>query len=244
MPGNILGGGRDVLRRLLFGDPYPIGRLLEKRGLVSVFVVGSRIEDSRIERFAGEEAQLEHFLSLVDEGSVVWDIGANVGMFSVFSSRAGGDVTAFEPDPSFCGRLRQNVALNGQEVRVREVALSDENGEAALYSDGVSGISPGITIEEGEERGEVTVETIRADDVEVEPPDVVKLDVEGAEASVLRGMTETLRSASTVFVEVHPALLPRFGDDVEDVMESLESAGFGQELSIGRDEQTHYVFEK
>lgn len=232
------------IRTAIADEPYPTTRLVELKGISSVFEVTNSVEDHRAAGFGGEREQLEQFLDVVKEGDEVWDIGANVGIFSIFPSRIGCNVTAFEPDPGFASRLQRNIDLNGQDIQVREVAIGADNGQATLYTDGVDGMSPGLTKNDEEERGKVSVESVQADTLDMEPPDVVKIDVEGAEADVLRGMTNILESVEIVFVEIHPEMLPRFGDSIDDVILPLEAGGFEQRFSRDRNEQTHYIFER
>ena len=71
----------------------------------------------------------------VRSGGVVWDVGANVGFYSLIASRLVGDgeVVAFEPLPANQEAIRRNLALNEiANVRLAGVALSDEEGEAEL----------------------------------------------------------------------------------------------------------------
>lgn len=220
---------------------YPTVKLVELDNHSAIFEVTNSVEEHRTAAFGGEKTQLKQFINSVDKEDVIWDVGANVGLFSIFASRVGADVIAFEPDPSFAQRLQRNRYLNGQDINVNEIALSDENGTATLYSDGVDGMSPGLTKEDGEQRSEVSIRSARGDGLDSPVPDVLKIDVEGAEASVLRGMENILPSVNTVFVEVHQEMLPRFGDSIDTVRELLETARFNQRFSKPRNEQTHYI---
>ena len=129
--------------------------------------------------------------------AVLWDIGANFGQHAVTAAalHPGLPVCAFEPNPAAAARLRAHAALNRVAVHVEEVALGDRSGTARLHvnATGNSGMSTlndpavGPSVEVAIERGDRLV-----DRGLLPPPTVVKLDVEGAEAAVLRGFGELL----------------------------------------------------
>jgi len=226
-------------------EAYPVVRALETSGVASVFEATTWKEDTRIKGFGNEREQLDRFLERVEPGTTVWDIGANLGLYTVFAARRGGAVHAFEPDPSFSDRLRRNLQLNGQDATVHELALSDENGTATLSTDGLEGDSPALSAGSDSERDSVTVETIRGDDLEttVPDPEVLKIDVEGAETGVLRGLGDRLSGARAVMIELHPNMITRFGSDIEEVRAILEREGFELTWEHRRDDQVHAIYE-
>jgi FkbM family methyltransferase len=135
-------------------------------------------------------------------GSVFYDIGANVGFFTLVGARLVGPrgaVWAFEPNPETIPVLRRNIALNGfRHVTVIESALGARVGRATLVSD-----DP-LTAHLGATGVPVDVTTLDAMLEQLRPPDLVKIDVEGAEAEVLAGMRKTLDEfAPVVICEVH-----------------------------------------
>lgn len=136
---------------------------------------------------------------LLQEGDVVLDVGANVGLVArQFATYVGptGNVLAFEPDIKTSVYLKRNVRKLPQ-VQVHEVALSDANGTASFYLDPRSGTSNSLA--EREVAGDVvTVPCETLDHFLTSHPfdriALIKIDVEGAESKVLRGMRETLKS--------------------------------------------------
>lgn len=135
-------------------------------------------------------------------GDVFIDIGANVGFFTVLGARLvgpSGSVYAFEPVKENAEAVRRNVDLNGLgPVVVREEAISDASGQARIYlthhDGGATLCSTGVV--PIDVAGETIVERRSLDELiakgEVLPPNVIKLDVEGAEIEALRGMKDTL----------------------------------------------------
>jgi FkbM family methyltransferase len=173
----------------------------------------------------------EALAELVKPGQTVYDVGANIGFFTILCSRLVGPegrVYAFEPIPQNLATLRHNVALNGlTNVTIVEKALSSSTGTAQMFVSPWSAFHSldveGATKQEnhGPAAGEVTVQTITLDEFlqgeGVCPPDLVKIDVEGAELIVVRGMSETLRTVKPLLLcELHDTNLD-YGEFVDSI---------------------------
>jgi FkbM family methyltransferase len=213
------------------------------------FEIRDRVESFRVERFGGEEDFLRTILDEVRAGDTLYDVGACVGMVAIHAARRGASVVAFEPDPGYRQRLATNLALNRTAVQVVEWAVSDSAGEASLYTDGAGHASP--SLRQKGKRGRVTVQTRSIDAAlkagEIQPPDVIKMDIEGAEILALRGMSELLRSPTAprvIFLEVHSGMLPDFGSSPAEVRALLESSGYRLDYEIARGGQIHQIFRK
>lgn len=151
---------------------------------------------------------INHFL----EGGLFFDIGANVGLYSMALARAAGSAfrgVAFEPCPSTVNCLRENLALNGiGSVLVRELALSSRPGVMTLsaYPNGLNNfpLSERDTV-----HPKVEVKCVTLDDFcarEQLMPTVCKIDVETQELDVLSGAMATLtRCRPVLMIEVHGA---------------------------------------
>lgn len=141
-----------------------------------------------------ERSKLQHFVAHVRPGQTVWDIGANVGLYSVASSRAvgaTGSVVAFEPMPPNLVFLNRHKQLNRLDnLQIVTKAVFDHDGTVQMAS-GDSRSEFHISRE-----GTTEVETIRLDvwsrKTRGRAPDIVKIDVEGAEDGVLAGGHEVL----------------------------------------------------
>lgn len=152
-----------------------------------------------------EKAALARFLGLLRPGQTVVDVGANVGLYTLAAARAvgpGGRVVAFEPEPRNCARLQRNVEANGHaNVTVVQAAVGEASGRARLYLGGDSGVHSLLAERAGGPA--VEVEVVALDEYcerEGLVPDVVKVDAEGAELAVLRGLRRTLRRAGGIAV--------------------------------------------
>ncbi len=186
-----------------------------------------------------EPEQTHLFETHVGQGATVLDVGAHVGYYTLLSATLAGSagrVVAFEPNPANAAFLRRHVEMNGFcTVRVDQAAVSDRAGTARFEFG--SGSGTGHLAEDGP----VMVRTVTVDDVCGEHglvPAAIKIDVEGAEAAVLRGAAETLgRARPVVFLSTHGAgvhhtclgllrdagyrLFPILGGDVETTAEVL-----------------------
>lgn len=133
-------------------------------------------------------------------GAVFYDLGANVGFFSLIASQLvgrEGHVYALEPSPVAAGALRANVTLNRlSNVTVIEAAAGREDGSARLDPVDDEASQSARLLADGEPGGltvrMVTIDTLVRDGAR--PPDVVKIDVEGAEEEAVHGMRATLKS--------------------------------------------------
>jgi FkbM family methyltransferase len=190
-----------------------------------------------------EREQTRLFEQLLRPGGVVLDVGANVGYYTLLASVLvgdGGAVHAFEPEPRNAEFLRHHLRVNGaRNVTVQQAAVSDREGTARFEFGSGSG-----TGHLGES-GALEVRTLRLDDYCAEHgivPTAIKIDVEGAEMSVLVGASRTLALhkpvifLSTHGAEVHAASLgflrglgyelrPILGGDVQSTTEVLATPG-------------------
>jgi len=182
-----------------------------------------------------EPSVQEAFRRVVAPGATVLDVGANLGFFSLLASRLAGPcgkVVAVEALPDNAEALRANCALNdASNVTVLEAAASDGDGRGAFLH--VEEGSWSHLADRGWHRG--TVEQIEVELTTVDglidrgflaAPDVVKIDVEGSEAAVLDGMTDTLR-------HVRPILIIELHGTNQEVFERLEKADYFPRTSTG-----------
>jgi len=148
-----------------------------------------------------KQRSLERF---VRPGMTLYDIGAQAGFYTLFFSRLvgpTGTVYAFEPCAYEARYLLDHIRLNGlRNVRVIQAAVWTASGLAALTTDrgqtqnAISSSTDSI----------LQVPTLALDDLHIPPPDLIKMDVEGAESAVIEGAKRTLQNHRPIaFVALH-----------------------------------------
>lgn len=158
------------------------------------------------------------FLSINLRGKKVFDVGAYIGLFTLFFARSvgkNGEVVAFEPNPILCNIIKESILLNNfYNVRIMQLALGRRKKRELLI---FPRLLPGVGSIENHERVrilrqgnakaiEVNVDTIDSliENKKVPIPDLVKIDVQGAEYDVLRGMVKTIKTHKPkILVEIH-----------------------------------------
>lgn len=188
------------------------------------WIVGSSVHGC----WAGNAA----FASAIAPGTCIYDIGANVGIYTLLASlRTGpaGKVYSFEPFPRNARYLRRHIELNQlQNCCVMEVAASDTEGTQRLST------AFEFHMIRFAQDGDLTVPCVTLDaciygEKKMCPPNVIKMDVEGAEMLVLRGATRALSEFHpSLFIEIHGVAQHRDCDDF------LASKGYRLEEEYGK----------
>ena len=153
------------------------------------------------------------------EGATVLDIGANVGSYTLLFARwvgAAGRVYAFEPAVASRAGLERHLSINGlsDRVTVRPEAVSERSGSAAFLDAGTHGDNRLVPAGTPDTTSVPSVSIDDFCDTTGISPDVIKIDIEGAELSALRGARRTIAArgpALALFVELHPAIWPSLG---------------------------------
>lgn len=174
----------------------------------------------RYETFSSKEPETLEWIDGMPLGSVLWDIGANVGLYSVYAAKKKKcKVYAFEPSVFNLELLARNIFLNGlsETVCVVPIALTDKVGPSQMKM--TSTEWGGALSTFGESYGwdgnlmqtafEFQTIGLRVEDVVTDllvlKPDYIKLDVDGIEHLILNGGREVLRNVKGVLIEVNDA---------------------------------------
>jgi len=209
-------------------NTYKMNLYLDDKGIAQeLFVYGKR-------EFFGTDLLYD----IVKEDDIVLDIGANIGYFVLIESQLvgpKGKVYAVEPSHINFERLQENIELNQcQNINCYNLAMGDKNGKAKMFISNRSNWSRLIEIEVPDKINQVIevdqqkVDTFLEDK---EKPTFIRMDVEGYEAAILKGMTETLKLENlSVFLELHPTILKPH--DIISIFEIFKNNGF----------QTKYCF--
>jgi FkbM family methyltransferase len=197
---------------------------LVKRGLLRVFSP-AELQYWQLTMSGKAEAELAVFPRLVPRGTVAIDVGANVGLYSLAFLRRGASVVAMEPQVRYRHALD---ALSGRfgRLTVCQAAASDASGYADLRVP-VGEVDMGgfATLRSLSDSQDVqSVRTVRLDDLDVHKVSAIKIDVEGHEASVIRG-------ALQLIITYHPFLMLEIeqryiAEPVSDVIQLVENLGY------------------
>lgn len=165
-----------------------------------------------------ESESVDLFLKLMQPGDVVYDVGAHIGYYTLIAAKkqinSGGHVIAFEPNPTNLRILRKHLQLNNiTNVTVIEAAVAESSGKSKFAlgtGTGTGHMAPD---------GQLEVQTVSLDELVqqgiIPPPQIIKIDVEGAELRVIKGALQTIATYRPfIFLEVHSAILLRSCDEI------------------------------
>lgn len=205
--------------------------------------------DKELNRFEIETAE-----KFIQKGDTVIDVGANVGFFTLIFARAAGregKIFAFEPEPHNLSLLKKNIEANnyknitivdkavGEKSEKVKLFLSDFNvGDHRIYDPYEktarwknSGVEYDRLSQKGARRQSVETEIVVLDDYFSDykgPVDFVKIDVQGAEGGVVKGMKGIIRKnpQMKVICEFWPAGMAMFGVPAEEFLFMLQDLRF------------------
>jgi FkbM family methyltransferase len=215
-----------MIRRLLIGSRLA-GKALEPFGTRTVRVLTGPVSPARMSLqlhrekayWAGVyERELQKTLASAAAGkALAYDVGANIGFFSLLLGRLCDAVVAVEATPETAARLRRNVELNaGLAITVVNAAVGERSGNVMIKTNA----EPAMNAVSAD--GDVEVEATTLDELVASfgVPDIVKMDIEGAEAAAFRGASALLAARKTVFVlELH-------GEDGAALVDTLRTGGW------------------
>lgn len=172
------------------------------------------------------------FLDYIKDDDIVLDIGAHLGYFTCIAAKlaSNGKVHAFEVDPKCLELIQSNLDLNNLNNSViNNVAISDKKETIKIKK--LDSPNPGLVINSKSKSGFIEVESITIDDYISKHniiPNFIKIDIEGAEAKALNGMTNLLKQDKlTLLLEIHVNHLKRYFDtDYKYIIKTLSGHGF------------------
>ena len=237
--------GALVIYNFLFKKLWPYKNIIEIQGSKMYVNVNDESFSMRktFEIYASdlihEKATTDLFKKIVKEGDTVVDLGANIGYFTLLAAKLvgpNGKVYSFEPEPKNYSYLKKNIELNNySQATAINKAVSDKNGTTELFIclydtghhtinkyDGIEAYSHGRSTE----KRPIKIETITLDEFfkgKEDSIDMIKMDVEGAEALALRGMDNILRTNDKLkmIIEFFPLLIKNMGSSPEELIYKL-----------------------
>lgn len=210
--------------------------------------------DSQLKYVKNSRHWDQDLISLAEDyvqlGDDIWDVGANVGVFTFAAASASktGNIYAFEPDTFLNELVKKSIHLNGlHNVNIIPIALSDQNGFAEFNIAQQGRASNSLTIAQSrthatDARSKHIVPTLTGYSVSQQInsiPSLIKIDVEGAELLVLAGLKQLLlRHHPTLFIELDI-------DTVSTAIEMLSQFGYDtSHVNISTAKFGNYIFKK
>lgn len=205
---------------------------------------------------AGMLRFLQRLIQQLGDAPCFWDIGANCGQHTIFVAGLGARVEAFEPFAPVREKLTVNASLNkGLAINIHPVALSDSAGNAFFAPPDNENLGTGHLAS----AGAVSVPTMRGDDVPAPAPAIIKIDVEGHEGAVLRGLARTINASRPIILCEFSAATKALDGDLRAllpeayhclVLAGVETpyltaytgAGAGETLIMFPNERAHFVY--
>lgn len=179
------------------------------------------------------------FLRALRPGDVVWDVGANVGFFTILAAHLvgpSGKVIAFEPDSNNITRLRANINLNGLgNVEIIEKAVTDSVGEIEFFfnkdSNGGNALWNPLLFPGNREAFSKVVSATTLDEeftrLGLVIPRLIKIDTEGAEEKILKGACNILNNnVPFIITELHETGLNIMGSSQNSLRNLMLNNGY------------------
>ena len=200
-----------------------INNILGKKSIMNVdydaqnfkLDIAAKREIKRAKEIFHETALLNKMFSHIKDGDIIYDVGANIGVISLLlsgtKSAKNTKVYSFEPEPKNFNQLLKNIKLNNQQDNIfpNQLALGKEKGTLDLFVRGEAGEGRhSIAASKGSTGTiKIDIETCSAFAASCgDSPDLVKIDVEGAEGQVLAGMESLFndnKKPRDIFLEIH-----------------------------------------
>ena len=180
-----------------------------------------------------ERFSTDYMKEIIRRHDIIIDIGANSGYYALLESRLAhkGKVYAIEPVPRNVWLLNQNIELNNyRNISVHRFAIGDRNGRGEMYLYEKGNLCSFKENIQNKFTGKMAVPIVKLDSF-VEKyvsgvPTLIRMDVEGYEYQIIKGMSNILRSDKPLilFIELHPFMMSK--EDMSDLIDTLKQSKF------------------
>lgn len=198
------------------------------------FALAGEATEFRVREMFNKEPDTIAWIEKMDPGDVLVDVGANVGMYSVWAAKTRGvRVFAFEPESQNFAMLNVNIKINEADVMAYPLAISDKSGLGPLY---LAQFLPGGSCHAfGECVGfkgtplrsvytqgsyAVTLDEL-VEEGHVPAPAFIKVDVDGIEHKVVEGARKAIALARSVLIEINTNR-----EDHNEIFDAMKGLGF------------------
>jgi FkbM family methyltransferase len=191
----------------------------------------------RAETFSTKEPETLNWIDKFDHGSIFWDIGANVGLYSIYATKIRNVKTySFEPSVFNLEFLAKNIILNKlqDQINIIPIALSDHSGISTFNMSNIEWGGALSTFSKTYDQNGNNLEIefkyntvgITANDAcnffNIPKPNYIKIDVDGIEHLILSGMSNILDETKEILIELND----NFIEQAKKSYEFLNSQGF------------------
>lgn len=228
--------GRYVYAQII-DNAMGLTQKVEYQGLNLIFSIPNALNKYRVDTFSSKEPETLEWIDGITQGSVVWDIGANVGLYTCYAAKARGcRVFAFEPSVFNLELLARNIFLNGLtnqativplplsgELAINKLNMTTTEWGGALSAFGQAYGHDGQPMRKVFEFPTIGLSMVDAVNLlKIPQPDYVKMDVDGIEHLVLKGGMPILRGIKSILIEINDT----FTTQANDASMYLQQAGF------------------
>jgi FkbM family methyltransferase len=213
-------------------------------GDVLIEVDISKAGERAIPFHAFEPTVTQKFLQIIKKDSVVFDVGAWIGYYTLIAAKNAGKVIAIEPDETNCRRIKRNLDLNKfSNVTILNTAVGDKasqgvilEGESSLmHKVGFEGIGKTVRIE--------SLDNIINNHLKIDKIDLLIMDIEGNEYFALKGLQNSLFAGiiKNLICEIHIQMMrENWGISESDVINLLTEYGYGAIILDKNVDPNHY----
>jgi FkbM family methyltransferase len=225
---------KNLIYSILEKTIYPTGKKVN----ISGFSLSLPIRYSRFFSKNYETDNMEFLRNNVSEGMTMIDIGAHIGLYTIAMGKivkGNGTIYSFEPTPATFKVLQKNIHINKMNNIVRPInkAVSDREGTTTFYINDTDVCnSNSLASNYNNKKGNGINVALTSIDKLVETEnisfiDIIKIDAEGAEYSVLKGSEKTLRQfRPKIILGLHPKAIENFGDSLIVIYDFISTLGY------------------
>jgi FkbM family methyltransferase len=227
--------GRHVYSQVIQGAVNRVAEV-EHNGVHLRFSTANALNKFRVDTFSSKEPETLQWIDSIPRESVIWDVGANVGLYACYAAKARGcRVFAFEPSVFNLETLARNIFLNrlteqitvvplplSDELAVSSLSLTSTEWGAAMSTFGQSYGHDGEPIRKVFEFSTIGLSMVDAVELlKIPCPQYIKMDVDGIEHLILKGGASILRRTESILVEIND----RFAQQATTASQYLREAG-------------------
>lgn len=227
-------GGKYLFQQLLEAGMEE-NKAVRHQDTCMVFATPNELCRYRAGSFSSKEPDTLTWLEGIPQDAVLWDVGANVGLYSIYAAKKGARVFAFEPSVFNLELLARNIFMNGLHgnITIVPVALSNDIGPSLFkmsttaWGGALSTFGQDFDQHGGRLNSKFEYQTIGVamDDVVnllgIPAPRYIKIDVDGIEHFILRGGAQVLKQVDSVLIEINDD----FAEQAEESARHLLAAG-------------------